>query len=342
MIVVVALCALTARADQKNVQILKGMTDVQLQRTMNLIRSSLGVHCDYCHVVDEEHGWNFAADDKPQKKRAREMVAMVMKINHETFADNPTVSCNTCHRGSARPLRTVTLPQPAPPFPTPKPETPQLPALADVIKKYAAAIGDESRLALPRTLRGTRENFDNKPVTFTMEQSGGQFHTVIQSEKERLEQTLTRSGGWSRDPKGAVAPLRPGMIENQREVLAAFEPMPPSAIPADARVTSLDKIDGKDVVVVTNRINDAQRQRLFFDAASGLMLRRIVLTQTAIGEIPRQTDFDDWRDAGGTKFPFTVRVSLVDPWAGSLRHYTDVRLGASVDESAFQQPPPSP
>jgi hypothetical protein len=68
------------------------------------------------------------------------------------------------------------------------------------------------------------------------------------------------------------------------------------------------------------------------------LLRCVVLPATPIGEIPRQTDYDGWRDVGGTKFPFSVRVSLVDPWVGSWRRYTDVKLGAAVSEGAFKQP----
>ena len=55
--------AVSARAEQKNVQLLTNMTDTQLQRTMNMMRASLGVHCDFCHVVDDKNGWQFDKDD---------------------------------------------------------------------------------------------------------------------------------------------------------------------------------------------------------------------------------------------------------------------------------------
>ena len=54
VIVLAALAAFSARAEQKNVQILTNMTDTQLQRTMNMMRTSLGVHCDFCHVIGDK------------------------------------------------------------------------------------------------------------------------------------------------------------------------------------------------------------------------------------------------------------------------------------------------
>ena len=79
-----ALAAAPLSAQQpKNVQILTDLTPTQLQRTMNMMRGSLGTHCDYCHVVTEKDGWNFASDDKPEKKTARDMITMTMELNQK-------------------------------------------------------------------------------------------------------------------------------------------------------------------------------------------------------------------------------------------------------------------
>ena len=57
-----------------------------------------------------------------------------------------------------------------------------------------------------------------------------------------------------------------------------------------------------------------------------LALRRLVLTSTQIGRLPKQTDFSDYRDAGGIKLPYEVKFSSVDPWIGSTRKYTEIKL----------------
>jgi hypothetical protein len=83
----------------------------QVLTTMNAFTQSLGVQCNYCHVQEGRGGRNdFATDEKPTKKAAREMMRMVADLNPKVAAavgksaDATTrVGCATCHRGVAIP-----------------------------------------------------------------------------------------------------------------------------------------------------------------------------------------------------------------------------------------------
>jgi hypothetical protein len=106
---------------RKNIQVLKGLPDSQLIPVMNLMASSLGVRCTYCHV-NKEGQWDFATDEKAEKKTAREMIRMVQGINKTTFNGALEVSCYTCHRGRTGPVGVVQLPVAEAPAPPPRPE----------------------------------------------------------------------------------------------------------------------------------------------------------------------------------------------------------------------------
>ncbi|HEY6136482.1 MAG TPA: c-type cytochrome [Thermoanaerobaculia bacterium] len=332
--VALALAAVSAQAEQKNVQILTNMSDYELQRTMNMMRASLGVHCDFCHVVNKETGWDFASDEKKEKKTTREMMAMVIKLNKEQFGGRTQIGCNTCHRGAINPKALVTLPQTPPPFPTPKPERPELPALADVVKKYAAAVGDAAKWE-SRTERGTREDSAGKSAPIALEETTDKWRVEGETPFGKMTQVVAGENGWMRGEKG-LQQMKPGDVARFRDVAAAYVPTPPSAIPQDARVLSKEKVGDRDTVVVGTRAGTT-RQRLYFDAASGLLVRRLVVYDSIVGPVPQQTDFDDWRDVGGAKYPFYVRTSFVDPWNSATRRYTEVKLGA-VDAGAFAEP----
>ena len=335
------LLAVTARAEQKNVHILTGLTDNQLVDVMNFMRSSLGVHCDYCHVVKEKTGWDFSDDSKENKRTARKMIEMVAQINEQNFENNPEVSCNTCHRGDQRPIASPILPQPVPPFPTPIRQRPaNLPTRDAVVQKYAAAIGDAKRLNLPRTFKGTRESSDGKSAPFEGQMADGKVHVIGQTPFGPTEQVYVGTAGWIKTDKGTKE-MAPAALEGFRVLSAAYEPVKPDSIPADARVVNTEKVGDHDTVIVNAKIDSSRRQRLFFDATSGLLVRRVILTLSPVGEIPQQIDFDDYRDVGGTKFPFYVRVSLVDPWTGATRRYSEVQIGATVDDKVFNPLPPS-
>src|ERR1051326_3656195 len=83
----------------KNIVELKGIPADQVGPAMQFIAASLGVNCEFCHVQGK-----FEADDKGAKKTARNMIAMQNMINKNSFGGRTQVTCNTCHRGAARPV----------------------------------------------------------------------------------------------------------------------------------------------------------------------------------------------------------------------------------------------
>ena len=97
----------TLRADSvfANVKILGAFKAGMFVRVMNSFARALGVSCAHCHTVG-----NWKDDDKSQKQVARDMWAMMGRINNELLAGipnlrspRPIVNCTTCHRGQVKP-----------------------------------------------------------------------------------------------------------------------------------------------------------------------------------------------------------------------------------------------
>ncbi len=89
----------------KNLQTLKETKAGQIPGIMDFWSRSLGTTCQHCHTVDQ-----WAKDDKPEKQIARDMAAMVGKIDTELLPNiknldskNPRIGCWTCHHGSIKP-----------------------------------------------------------------------------------------------------------------------------------------------------------------------------------------------------------------------------------------------
>ncbi len=120
ILITILLTSFTAFAQapwENPVQNLKVLPDTisgdELRKQMVGFAQSLGVRCWYCH--DDSKGKklseiNFAADTKPQKEIAREMIRMSQSINNEHISKvkniNPAadnVACMTCHRGYKKP-----------------------------------------------------------------------------------------------------------------------------------------------------------------------------------------------------------------------------------------------
>jgi len=323
LIAILVVAALPLAAEQKNVKLLTGLSDYELTRVMNQMRSSLGVHCDFCHVAGEKE-WDFASDEKKEKQRAREMIIMTRALNENSFGGRSIISCNTCHRGAEHPVGLVSLPQVVPPFPTkdtPRPK--DLPTAEDIARKYAAAAGDAAKWANVNA-KGTRETTDGKSsIPIELHKSGGMIHIVAMTPNGRVEQTFKGTEGTVKTEK-ETTPMSAGDLERYRDQSAAYELVLPSAVPKDGTVTGKDKINDKEAYALFSRLNPHVRQRLYFDASTGLLLRRVIITDAPTGPIPQQTDFDDWRDVGGTKYPFMIRAAFVDPWSSAVRKFSEV------------------
>lgn len=331
------LTTFAARADEpKNLKVLTGLSGTQLQRTMNFMRGSLGVHCDYCHVV-KENNWDFASDEKKTKLKAREMIAMTIEINQKNFggpARPPVVTCNTCHRGTTRPVSQPVMPQAQPPFPTPNVERPATPALKVIVEKYSAAIGDASKLASRRS-KGERIGADGKTILPIEIAERGLDRIHVKAGE--AEQGLNPEGGWARTPNGIIT-MNPDQLLNFRQLAEGFALVAPSEIPADAHVINRENVNDRPAWIVTASLREGVRQKLWFDVENGLLVRRQILTKSPVGELPLQTDYSDYRDAGGVKVPFTVRVSSIDPWIGSTRKLTEVKAGVAIEDAEFAKP----
>lgn len=97
--------------ESANVKVLTGLYAQQFQEEMNLIVQGLGVTCNTCHLPR-----NFAAEDKPIKQKARQMLEMVKALNKQYFPDYKPkegesvlgrITCYTCHKGETMPKTAV-------------------------------------------------------------------------------------------------------------------------------------------------------------------------------------------------------------------------------------------
>lgn len=341
------LAAVSAQAEQKNVQLLTNLSDFQLGLVMDNMAASLGVHCDFCHVHNEQtHVWDFPSDAKQEKKTGREMIKLVLDLNEKNFHGQPRVGCYTCHLGKEHPSTVVALPMaPIPPTVTHESEEAErkaYPPAKDVLAKYITAIGGDAAakklMTAPMTGKASRIGGNNQAVPMEVYVSGDNVLTrTTPAEGPAMTQMFGKESGWMQGRNGmrtfTGADAAQGLLGAR-----AFEPVMPS-FPETARVGK-ETIDGHETWFVASAINDHTRQRVWFDATTGLAVRRVITVDSPVGRIPTQTDFDDYRDVNGVKIPFTVKVSSVNGGQNATRKYTSIELGKPVDEKLFEAPKP--
>jgi photosynthetic reaction center cytochrome c subunit len=350
----------TVEQVRKNIQVLKGLPDSQLFLLMNFVGNSLGVNCDYCHVKGEknpqtgEDTWLWERDDKKEKAVGREMMRMVLELNRTRFNREAVVTCYTCHRGSTRPERMAPLPPHDYFLDALKPQPKRvLPTAEEVIAKYLSAVGANRQDILSQAIvmRGTVERVERAKA------SGPTEIVFKQPNKARIVETLT-SGvvirGWNGTT--AWAQTSKGVSQATGDNLKAMKATPTTTIASDglfspikipesasrATLFGVASINDRESYQLVIEDGSTQLIQLFFDVESGLLLRRVNVTNTMLGPLNVQWDFSDYRDVSGLKLPFVIRTADVSSYDTVVRRFSEIKIDSSVSENVFEIPRGSP
>jgi photosynthetic reaction center cytochrome c subunit len=328
----------------KNIQTLKGMPASQLYPTMNFMKASLGVDCQFCHVRSAQGDWDFAADTKPAKNAARKMITMVLDVNKASFGGQTEVNCYTCHHGQQRPDRIPVVLQSKSETESksgPIGERASLPEVDQILNKYVEALGGKAAIEKTRTriLKGTIEAhlLPNSPIEI-VQQAPDKIQFVITTPKGVITEGYNGAEGWVSDPRG-VRPLDDTALAALKQEADIYRGLHLAERYTRMRVRGREKVRDRDAYVVFATTPDRQTDRLYFDVETGLLLRSVTYIQTVIGAIPETTDYDDYRAVDGVKIPFKVHREQLQGFEASTRALTEIKSNVEIDQSKFQKPP---
>lgn len=345
---------------QKNIQVLKGLPSSQLLPVMHFMRTSLGVRCDYCHVAENGKYW---MDDKPAKQTARRMLEMVSSINRDNFGGRSVVTCNTCHRGSTKPIGVPAIGQGVFTDTTRADDAPTvsapLPTADQVFDKYIEALGGrdvvpkiKTRTTKVTLLRPKLINSGtpkaavlNRAETWTIEtfyKAPNKYLMVITTPNGVINQGFNGTVGWIRTGREQrqMTAVELEWIKRQADLYDSLKLKERYAKPS---VTAREKLGEREVYVLEAQSVGNKAERLYFEVKTGFLVRRIVFTEIKLGLDPEQTDYEDYRTIEGLWLPFTVRTSYLDDnHFGTTRVLTDIKQNAPLDDQRFDPPAASP
>jgi hypothetical protein len=96
-------------------------------------------------------------------------------------------------------------------------------------------------------------------------------------------------------------------------------------------------VGGREAYVVeASPADGGSPEKLFFDAQTGLLVRKYSEARTALGQFPTQTDYEDYREVDGVKLPFSIRWAIPGRVWG--RKITEVKQNVPLDDAQFNAP----
>jgi photosynthetic reaction center cytochrome c subunit len=326
----------------KNVQILKNIPVDEFMGAMGLFSAAVSMCCLECHAPD----W---AADTPRKITTRKMINMVNTINQANFSNRKVVSCWTCHRQSDRPSITPPLDvvygepiyyQPDDMFF----QADGAPAADKILDKYIQAIGGADRVARLTSYvgKGSSTLFGGgfKSATELYVKAPNQRTIVIHQELGDKTMAFDGKAGWL---ASAVTPVpvldfTGGELEGARLDAELSIPGRIKQALTQWRANLPTTINGRSVNVLQGNYTGGVAT-LYFDEESGLLTRVVRYANSAMGRVPTQIDYSDYRDVAGVKIPFHFSFAWVS--GRDEIALTEVTPNVAIDAAKFGKPAPA-
>lgn len=276
---------------------------------------------------------------------------MTQTINRSYFQNQRRVTCYTCHSGTSNPGRVPNL---TIQYGTPPPDNPDaldfvaIPEDANqvdsIFAKYIQTIGGAQRLNAVTSVAatGTYSGWDTARADVPVEIYGrtpNQMTTVVRRKEGNNTWVFDGRNAWFAGVDSPVpnytTTYTGGNVTGART--DAIVLVAPATLQRtfDRWQVSEGLLDDKPVMVLQGTKQGEMPVNLYFDEG-GLLVRLVRWNDTAVGPIPIQFDFSEYRDVGGVRRPFR----WIKTWTNNQATFTmkEMRHNVPVDAARFAKP----
>ena len=329
----------------KNIQVLKGIPADQVFPTMQFITASLGVECDFCHVQNA-----FEKDDKKTKQTARKMMEMMFAINKDNFDGHREVTCYSCHRGSAAPVAIPVVMTDDTKQPLAEPHRKESdvrpaetkenagPSADQLIEKYLQALGGAAAVEKvnSRVMKGTID-FGGRslPIDIYAKNPEKRISFAHMPEGDSVT-AFNGQEGWLGTPGRPLREMHGSDLDGAAIDADLHLATHLKQMFVEMQTPGTEKVGDREAFILVGRREGKPPIRLYFDEQSGLLVRMVRFGETALGWLPTQIDYDDYRDMDGAKVPY--RWTLARPSGKFTIQLSELKQNVPVDDAKFAKP----
>jgi hypothetical protein len=212
-----------------------------------------------------------------------------------------------------------------------------------IFDRYIQALGGAQRLASLTTFvaTGMYSGFNTGGGAVPVEifaRAPDQRATIVRMPDGAAVKTYDGRNGWAAEgwrPLPLLT-LTGGNLAGAR--LDAIVSFPAGIRPAFSQwQVSSTTIDDRPVDIAQGTSAGQLPVNFYFDE-SGLLVRLVRWNRTAVGIVPTQIDYADYRDVAGVKVPFRTVVTWTD--GQNTTTLSEVRPNAQIDAARFARPAP--
>jgi photosynthetic reaction center cytochrome c subunit len=279
------------------------------------------------------------------------MMQMMFAINKNSFEGEREVTCNTCHRGSPHPQAIPAIMAEAKPESMAEHEhehehemnPASLPSGLPLLEKYIQALGGAAALQKVNTRVETGNALMPEgpamPITIYTK-APDQRVSVMKTPRGESVTAYNGQAGWLTFPG---RPARQMDAEDQLAARLDAEAFYPRQMETQFTALKLqekpEKIGDQETDVALGITKGEPPVKLYFAKSSGLLVRMVHYTNTALGLLPTQVDFADYREVDGVRTPY--RWTIARPGGSFTIQLDKVEQNVPIDEARFVEPKPA-
>ncbi|HXO30306.1 MAG TPA: hypothetical protein VOA80_23360 [Thermoanaerobaculia bacterium] len=230
------------------------------------------------------------------------------------------------------------LPPALPAAPKP-PSTPAAPTLAEVLARSLAARGGGQKVHAVTTRRevGMLALGAGNEWPFTVEHKRPRsFRMEIELQGAPLVRTFDGAHGWQKQPQGAAPePLAGDDLHNIFNEADFDNALVDTSTKGKAELVGKETVGGHDAYKVRVTLLSGDVFDYGVDAVSYLPIHwegsRLINGKPVVFE----SDFTDYRDAGGVKYPFQIESSIKGSAQKQKITFTKIEINAPIDDARF-------
>lgn len=207
-----------------------------------------------------------------------------------------------------------------------------------IIDNYITALGGEEKLKSVKSLKiNANADMMGNSVSIVMQQKepNMMLMEMTMGGNVAVKQVFDGENG-SFVQMGRQVPLDENKLKEMSIEGHIFPQLAYDDLEVETKLVGVEKIDGADAYAVEVTLPTGSKATHYYDASTGLLVRKSQVAQTPQGEMVMATDISNYQEVEGIKFPFEIKL----PLGGGMKmvqKVESVEVNPDISDEVFEQ-----
>ena len=222
------------------------------------------------------------------------------------------------------------------------PQAGNAPSVDQILDHYVQALGgkDNIQKITSRDMKGTLDNSDDgttSPAEVFAKAPDKYLEVVNLSDGGEALQGWNGQTGWGKDPDSGLHDTEKAEQTAAKRDYDFYRDLRLKELFPKMALNGKMKVDDRDAYIVEATSPDGATEKWYFDAESGLLVRRDFERVTIDdGIVLYEVDYDNYKDVDGVKIPAMVQRKTPDY---TLTYkFTEIKQNVPVEDAKFNKP----